>query len=54
MPDATGRFKGISVPELPWLKRKPAPPSPTPPVLTKSVTSVLTGEDWRDIGNGRR
>lgn len=23
MPDARGRFKGISVPELPWLRDKP-------------------------------
>lgn len=26
MPDASGRFKGISVPELPWLKKNAAEP----------------------------
>ncbi len=26
MPDAAGRFKGISVPAMPWLKEKPDGP----------------------------
>ncbi len=38
MPDATGRFRGISVPELPWL-RKPAPDN----VLTREE---LEQQDW--------
>jgi len=27
MPDASGRFKGIVVPTLPWLRKLPAPDS---------------------------
>lgn len=40
MPDANGRFKGISIPCLPWLEDK-RPPKPGPKNVKRDTTAKL-------------